>query len=41
VPGEMQEQYEAYRDLIDGRATYGRFRKFQVNVDEAIRPVKQ
>ena len=41
VPQEMQEQYEAHRDVIEGRATYGRFRKFRVNVDESIRPVKQ
>jgi hypothetical protein len=41
VPLQMQEEYAAYRDLIEGRATYGRFRKFQVNVDETIKPVKQ
>lgn len=41
VPAEMRETYLAGRDHIEGRATYGRFRKFQVNVDEQIRPVKQ
>jgi hypothetical protein len=40
VPAEMRERYEASNDDIEGRATYGRFRKFQVNVDEAIKPVK-
>jgi hypothetical protein len=41
VPGEMRESYVSGRDQIEGRATYGRFRKFQVNVDEQIKPVKQ
>jgi hypothetical protein len=41
VPVEMREVYLAGRDEIEGRATYGRFRRFQVNVDEQIRPVKQ
>jgi hypothetical protein len=41
VPAEMQEEYVAIRDEIEGRATYGKFRKFQVNVDETIKPVKQ
>lgn len=41
VPVEMREGYVAGRDEIEGRATYGRFRRFQVNVDEQIRPVRQ
>jgi hypothetical protein len=41
VPVEMREEYVAGRDVIEGRATYDRFRKFQVNVDEQIKPVKQ
>jgi len=36
VPIEMRERYEGRRNnsLIEGRATYGRFRQFQVNTDE-------
>jgi hypothetical protein len=41
VPTEMVEFYVMKRERIDGRATYGRFRKFQVAVDEAIHPVKK
>jgi hypothetical protein len=41
VPADMREAYVAGRDEIEGLATYGRFRKFQVNVDEQIKPVKQ
>jgi hypothetical protein len=41
VPQEMRETYVATRDRIEGRATYGRFRRFQVKVDETIKPVKQ
>jgi hypothetical protein len=41
VPAEMREMYFGKRDRIEGRATYGRFRKFQVQVDEQIKPVKQ
>lgn len=41
VPQEMREAYVAPRDRIEGRATYGRFRRFLVKVDEAIKPVKQ
>jgi hypothetical protein len=41
VPAEMRELYRARRDHIEGRATYGRFRKFQVLVDEAIKPIKK
>jgi hypothetical protein len=36
VPVEMQERYEAGRDVIHGYATYGRFRRFQVAVEEDI-----
>jgi hypothetical protein len=36
VPIEMRERYEGRRhnSLIEGRATYGRFRQFQVNTNE-------
>ncbi len=37
VPVEMHERYQATRDVIEGRAAYGRFRRFQVDVDEGIR----
>ena len=41
VPIEMRERYEIHRDgsRVDGVATYGRFRQFQVNVDEKLAPV--
>ena len=41
VPIEMRERYELRRDgsRVDGTATYGRFRQFQVKVDEKIAPV--
>jgi hypothetical protein len=43
VPVEMHENYFSWSDVttIDGTATYGRFRKFQVKVDEKIAPIKQ
>lgn len=37
VPAEMRERYTARRALIEGRATYGRFRRFLVTTDELIR----
>jgi hypothetical protein len=39
LPIEMREQYEDRRGKarIDGVATYGRFRQFQVKVDEKIK----
>ena len=37
VPAEMRERYTARRALIEGRATYGRFRRFLVTTDEVIR----
>jgi len=42
APGEMRERYEGLRNgaLVEGRATYGRFRRFQVKVDADIKPVK-
>jgi hypothetical protein len=42
VPGEMREKYNIYTDgsRVDGKATYGRFRQFQVKVDEKIAPIK-
>ena len=41
VPIEMRERYEAKKSgsLVDGQATYGRFRQFQVKVDEKLVPV--
>jgi hypothetical protein len=41
VPIEMRERYEIRRDgsRVDGTATYGRFRQFQVKVDETLAPI--
>jgi hypothetical protein len=41
VPVEMRESYEMRSDgtYIGGKATYGKFRPFQVNVDEKIGPI--
>jgi hypothetical protein len=42
VPSEMTEVYSAAREQrVEGFATYGRFRRFQVKVDETIRPIRQ
>jgi hypothetical protein len=43
VPIEMRERYDRLRDksTIDGFATYGRFRQFQVKVDEKLGPIKK
>jgi hypothetical protein len=43
LPIEMRERYEDRRgrSRIDGVATYGHFRQFQVKVDEKIGPVKE
>jgi hypothetical protein len=42
VPAEMHELYERLSDRmrIEGTATYSNFRRFQVQVDERIAPVK-
>jgi len=42
VPIEMRERYELRKDgsKVEGTATYGRFRQFQVKVDEKIAPIK-
>jgi len=42
VPVRMRERYELRREgsRVSGTATYGRFRQFQVKVDEKIAPVK-
>jgi len=42
VPIEMRERYLRRRDgsRTEGVATYGRFRQFQVKVDEKIAPIK-
>jgi len=41
VPIEMRERYELRKDSskVEGTATYGRFRQFQVKVDETIAPI--
>jgi len=41
VPIEMREHYQSKRSgtFIAGRATYGRFRQFQVKVDEKLGPI--
>jgi hypothetical protein len=42
VPIEMRERYEAKRrrySVVEGYATYGRFRQFQVKVDEKLAPI--
>jgi hypothetical protein len=41
VPVEMRERYETRKTgpRVDGTATYGRFRQFQVKVDEHIAPI--
>lgn len=43
VPVDMRERYLERRNngRIDGAATYGRFRQFQVKVDEKIAPIKE
>ena len=41
LPREMRERYEIRRELsrVSGTATYGRFRQFQVKVDEKLAPI--
>jgi hypothetical protein len=43
LPAEMRELYEqlGFASRISGVATYGRFRQFQVSVDEQMAPVKK
>jgi hypothetical protein len=43
VPIEMRERYEqaSDRSVIEGFASYGRFRQFQVQVDEKLGPIKK
>lgn len=43
VPIEMRERYDHLRDqsIVEGFASYGRFRQFQVLVDEKLAPVKK
>jgi hypothetical protein len=36
VPVAMQEQYHGRAEYVEGIATYGRFRQFQVKTDEVI-----
>ncbi len=41
VPKEMREKYEPKGSpVIDGRAMYSRFRRYQVTVDEKLVPIK-
>jgi hypothetical protein len=42
VPVRMRERYDLQREgsRVNGTATYGRFRQFQVKVDEKIAPIK-
>ena len=42
VPASMREQYLDRRSSVrvDGTASYGKFRQFQVKVDEKIAPIK-
>lgn len=43
VPTEMRERYDRLDDrtTIEGFASYGRFRQFQVRVDEKLGPIKK
>jgi hypothetical protein len=43
VPAAMRERYEERRTGVrtSGSATYGKYRQFQVKVDETIAPIKQ
>lgn len=43
VPIEMRERYDRLRNrtVVDGFSTYGRFRQFQVLVDEKLGPIKK
>ncbi len=43
VPIEMRERYDHLRNksIIEGYASYGRFRQFQVLVDEKLGPIKK
>jgi hypothetical protein len=43
VPVEMRERYDRLRNrtTVEGFATYGRFRQFQVTVDEKLGPIKK
>src|SRR5262245_5750095 len=43
LPIEMRERYDGLRNktVVEGFATYGRFRQFQVTVDEKIGPIKK
>ena len=42
VPIELRERYSeaGYKATITGEATYSNFRRFQVDVDEAIGPIR-
>jgi hypothetical protein len=42
VPIEMRERYtsQGYRATITGQATYGKFRRFQVDVNETLGPIR-
>jgi hypothetical protein len=36
VPLEMRERYRSHDERVEGVASYGRFRQFQVRTDEQI-----
>jgi hypothetical protein len=42
VPREMREKYDTKDgSTVDGRATYAKFRRYQVKVEEKIAPIKE
>jgi hypothetical protein len=43
LPAEMRERYEGRRSkaVVEASASYGRFRRFQVNVDETFAPLRR
>jgi hypothetical protein len=42
VPSAMREKYDLKDgSVIEGRASYGRFRRYQVQTDERLAPVKK
>jgi hypothetical protein len=43
VPIEMRERYDHLKNksVIEGYASYGRFRQFQVLVDEKLGPIRK
>jgi hypothetical protein len=37
VPSQMEEEYTIGNSVVSGQATYGRFRRFDVNTDESLK----